>query len=130
MNDNIDEFGDVPPPPPPEPTSKKRIPGFAEDIDTDKDEKDKKNKPARTQWALAGPDTYIATGTTRPTLISGVYSISESRGEPLFIQKDINVDDLMEFPDSKSDKIFLKEHSYTGNCSGDCSSMKDYVDIV
>jgi len=103
MNE-IDDFGDDLIPPPPR-DNKKGIPGFSND---EKDDDKKKEKSARTQWALVGTGTHIATGDTKPSLKSGVYSIGESRGEPIFVEKQVNVDDLMEFPDSKSDKI-LKE---------------------
>lgn len=64
----------------------------------------------RVQWSIAGPNTWVSTGKTQRILDSGMYDIDSDRGEPLFIKKDINVDDYLMFPDSKSDNI-LKEIS-------------------
>lgn len=63
---------------------------------------------SRCQWAKAGPTSFKAVGKTQKTLVSGVYSIFSDNGDPVFEKSDVNVDSLIEFPDSKTDKI-LKE---------------------
>lgn len=63
---------------------------------------------SRTQWAKVGATSFKAVGKTQKILVSGVYVIKSDNGEPIFEKSDVNVDSLIEFPDSKTDKI-LKE---------------------
>lgn len=72
---------------------------------------DSKTKPfTRVQWSKNDHDSYVGVGCTQKTLEPGVYDIKMDRstGEAIFVRKQLSIDDLLNFPDSKSCKI-LKE---------------------
>jgi SpoVK/Ycf46/Vps4 family AAA+-type ATPase len=69
---------------------------------------EKKGAKGFCQWTETEPSTFMAVGKTTATLTSGVYAIDQDRGTPIFIQKDVKVDDLIEFPNSKSDRILTE----------------------
>lgn len=77
-------------------------------VPNDDPREDQKNPKGYCQWTEASPGTFMAVGRTVPTLVSGVYAIDQDRGTPIFIQREMNVDDLIEFPDSKSDRILTE----------------------
>ena len=62
----------------------------------------------RVQWAKNGPTSFKSVGKTIKSIPSGVYNILNINGETIFDKNQINVDLLIDFPDSKTDKI-LKE---------------------
>ena len=78
------------------------------DMDRDNDDKDLFYKVKKSQWALCGPGEFLAIQKTQKSLSDGVYRIKMVNGEIVFYKTEINVDDLLTFPDSMSDKI-LKE---------------------
>ena len=65
-------------------------------------------KATKTQWALCGTEEYVGIQKTQKTLHSGVYRPMHRNGEVILCRTNINVDDLIEFPDSISDGI-IKE---------------------
>lgn len=71
--------------------------------------KEKKQREASIcQWSLCGPNTFCGVGDTQEILEPGVYSITASQGVSRFVKKDINIDALIEFPDSKADGILTE----------------------
>lgn len=104
MND-LDNFGiDVPKLPAPTPLDDVSLDGEGKKARKEEDD----SRPTIVQWSSHGPNTSIGVGRTYPTLEPGVYTPSNDRGTPIFIKREINVDEFLEFPDSKSDAI-LKE---------------------
>jgi len=75
---------------------------------SNKKNKNIKDKSKWNQWAYAGPDIFSPVGSTSPKLPRGIYSVVITQQGVLFMKKTICVDDLLSFPDSVSDKI-LKE---------------------
>lgn len=72
----------------------------------EKDKEDLLNSVTLVQWAVCGPHTYKPVSSTFETLESGVYNIHVSQYHGIIYEKkDICVDDLLRFPDSKSDQI-------------------------
>jgi SpoVK/Ycf46/Vps4 family AAA+-type ATPase len=67
-------------------------------------------KPTKTQWALCGTEEYVGIQKTQKTLHSGVYRPTSRNGEIILYRTNVNVDELIEFPDSISDNI-IKEIS-------------------
>jgi AAA+ superfamily predicted ATPase len=65
-------------------------------------------KVKRVQWSQVGPGQFVGCGRTLEKLYPQIYSIGELRGEALFINRNTTVDELMEFPDSKTDKIITE----------------------
>lgn len=65
-------------------------------------------KVSKTQWAICGSGEFTGIQKTQKTLTSGVYRVKLRNGEVIMSKADINVDSLLEFPNSLTDKI-LKE---------------------
>jgi hypothetical protein len=65
-------------------------------------------KVSKTQWAHCGSGEFTGIQKTQKTLSPGVYRAKIRNGEIIVCKTGINVDDLIEFPESVSDKI-LKE---------------------
>jgi SpoVK/Ycf46/Vps4 family AAA+-type ATPase len=65
-------------------------------------------RPQKTQWALCGTEEYVGIQKTQQTLNAGVYRVMVRNGEFILYRTNVNVDDLLEFPDSVSDSI-IKE---------------------
>lgn len=76
-------------------------------LDIEEGMEDEKGKSKLSQWSQFGHDSYIAVGNTFKKLKSGVYDIETDRqsGQSVFVEKHISVDDVLNFPDSKCDKI-------------------------
>ncbi len=65
------------------------------------------------QWKVATPGVYEACGTTHPRLPAGAYGCSLNQyGEPQFLVKDLQVDDLIDFADSLPAKILAEIDSF------------------
>lgn len=62
-------------------------------------------KVSKSQWAICGSGEYTGIQKTQKSLDPGVYRVRVRNGETILCQADINVDDLLEFPDSVSDNI-------------------------
>jgi SpoVK/Ycf46/Vps4 family AAA+-type ATPase len=58
-----------------------------------------------TQWALVKAATYAAVPPSLTKLPSGFYNIDYIQEQPVFIKKDVKVDDLMRFTNSIPDKV-------------------------
>ena len=71
-------------------------------------------KVSKTQWAICGSGEFTGIQKTQKTLASGVYRINIRNGEIIFCKADINVDDLLEFPDSISDQILGEIEGFWG----------------
>jgi hypothetical protein len=65
-------------------------------------------KVSKSQWAVCGSSEFTGIQKTQKSLTAGVYRVKLRNGEVVMCKADINVDDLLEFPDSLSDTI-LKE---------------------
>jgi hypothetical protein len=78
---------------------------------TDKDH----NSTTLVQWANCGPNTFKPVSNTFDTLDRGVYSVSVSQYHGLmFTQNTINVDELLRFPDSVSERILSEITTFWG----------------
>lgn len=100
---DLSEFGDAPKVSAPSSTPPLKASPTKPD-----DAKEEKEPKGRCQWASKGPKAFTACGRTFQALKKGVYGVENDRGEPFFVQKDINVDGLYEFPDSQADKILAE----------------------
>lgn len=88
------------------PRGGKNRPTTVESPKADRDKEDLLNSVTLVQWAVCGPHTYKPVSSTFETLESGVYNIHVSQYHGIIYErKNICVDDLLRFPDSKSDKI-------------------------
>lgn len=58
-----------------------------------------------TQWSSYGNGTFYSVGVTQKTMPPGVYQIADNKGQIIYIKQDIQVDDLMEFPNSAAAEI-------------------------
>ncbi|NBQ69785.1 MAG: ATP-binding protein [Nitrosomonadaceae bacterium] len=98
---NMDEFGTAPPvlaansrsnEAPPQPTS------AGEDKDM--------GKITPTQWTLVQPDTYVCIPNSVKKLPAGMYHVVPQRNGGIMYEKQhINIDELLDFPDSQINKI-------------------------
>jgi hypothetical protein len=67
------------------------------------------NSTTLVQWANCGPNTFKPVSNTFAMLDRGVYSVSVSQYHGLmFTQNTINIDELLRFPDSLSEKILAE----------------------
>src|SRR5205814_3984200 len=71
--------------------------------------KDDEMRAKCVQWTWEG-DGYSAVPHTYKNVDAGLYAIEPRPGRIVFLPKEIKIDDLLRFPDSKADKI-LKEIS-------------------
>lgn len=71
----------------------------------DADGRDLFFKVKKSQWALCGPGEFLPIQNTQKSLTEGVYRLKMVNGEIVFYKAEINVDDLLNFPDSVGDKI-------------------------
>jgi len=105
--ETLDEFGT-------RTNSNKRIVKCVDSNDSDlverSDKADIENKVSRDykQWSLCGPSAYMAIGNTIKILKSRVFELKSTERGILFSEKNISVDDLIQFVDSKSDKILTE----------------------
>lgn len=76
--------------------------GLFDDADADKDLFFKVKK---SQWALCGPGEFLAIQKTQKCLTDGVYRIKSVNNDIVFYKTEINIDDLLTFPDSVGDNI-------------------------
>lgn len=76
--------------------------------ETASDQAEPKVKSSRVQWSKVGPTSYASAGETIKTMPVGVYTIKMVNGEPVFDKNETNVDELLDFPDSKTDKILTE----------------------
>lgn len=60
------------------------------------------------QWAIAGPNKFLAIGDTYPTLKPGVYCMFDTSHGMIFEQINVCVDEFLEFPNSKSGSILAE----------------------
>jgi uncharacterized protein YehS (DUF1456 family) len=65
-----------------------------------------------TQWTNSGPGVFTAIPPSFPKLVPGVYTVDSVRGKIMYHRKEINIDDLLQFPDSQSDKILTEITSF------------------
>jgi SpoVK/Ycf46/Vps4 family AAA+-type ATPase len=65
-------------------------------------------KVRKSQWAYCGPNEFVSIQKTRKTLESGVFRIKVKNNEIIIYKTEINVDDLLEFPDSLSNTILTE----------------------
>lgn len=70
-----------------------------------KEEEEKDSFTTLNQWSLIGPNTFMATGPTLKTLKPGMYTIKMVNGNPLFVQREIMVDELLQFPETIYSKV-------------------------
>ena len=68
----------------------------------------KREKFGNTQWTANEAGVFVAVPSTRAQLPAGVYTVLIRNGVTLFVKQDLVVDDLMKFPDSKSDEILTE----------------------
>jgi hypothetical protein len=86
----------------------KSRPESPESVPTGADSKDH-NSTKLVQWANCGPSTFKPVSNTFEMLDRGVYSVSISQYHGLmFTQNTINVDELLRFPDSVSERILAE----------------------
>ena len=71
-------------------------------------DEDDKPMTRRVQWGAHSFGEWVGVGSTQPKLKAGVYRIQSVRNDYVFAVQCVNVDSLMEFPDSKTDTL-LKE---------------------
>jgi hypothetical protein len=58
------------------------------------------------QWTLNGPNTFRSCGRTLAELPAGAYTcFADNCGTPLYQRRDLQVDDLIDFPDSLSSRV-------------------------
>lgn len=98
----LDDFGTETAIPTPSKASRVRDTMFGNPNDDDEGEMFKGNK---SQWAICGSGQFMGIQKTQKTLTPGVYKTKIRNEEVVMCKADINVDSLMEFPNSASDKI-------------------------
>jgi len=63
-------------------------------------------KMVPTQWTMAGPNAFVCVPNSVKTLPAGLYNVQPQRnGGVMFEKQQLQIDELMDFPDSKIDKI-------------------------
>lgn len=79
-------------------------------------EKKKEEPPSTlTQWASAGPNKFIAVGSTEGQLEPGLYHIEwDNNGNPVFCLDKNNVDGLLRFEDSQAETIMAEIAAFWG----------------
>jgi len=75
-------------------------------------ELEEENRLKRSQWALVSSNTYLACASTITKLNSGVYSFECGQNGILFVKNPINVDDLIDFPDSVYDRVINEVETF------------------
>jgi hypothetical protein len=73
--------------------------------DDDDDDDGELFKVSKSQWAICGSGEFTGIQRTQKTLTPGVYKAKLRNGEVIMCKSEINVDSLLEFPNSVSDKI-------------------------
>lgn len=107
----LEDFGTNTPPPPParSRSSLAHNSVFGNDSDDDNGEMFKGNK---SQWAVCGSGQFLGIQRTQKTLTAGVYKAKIRNEEVVMCKADINVDALMEFPNSITDKILTEINDF------------------
>lgn len=72
-------------------------------MESDKKEKKESNNPS--QWACYPENEFAAVGRTTKILPNGLYTVDSDNRGIVFKKKEINVDDLIHFPNSLGDRI-------------------------
>lgn len=103
----LEDFGTAIPAP--SKASRARGAIFGNSDDDDIGEMFKGNK---SQWAICGSGQFIGIQKTQKTLTPGVYKAKIRNEEVVMCKSDINVDSLMEFPNSASDKILSEINGF------------------
>lgn len=75
------------------------------DVPTSKAKKTEGLTIEKVQWSNLTPKIFIPVGHTSKPLPAGIYTITYADGNYLFMAGETFVDDLISFPDSKSDEI-------------------------
>src|ERR1043165_2433634 len=82
-----------------------------------KPDRDEEMRAKCVQWTWEG-DGYSSVPHTYKTIEPGLYALEPRPGRMVFMPKDVKIDDLLRFPDSKSDRIlneiteFWNRHDY------------------
>jgi hypothetical protein len=76
------------------------------------EKKRESDKLKKTQWAITGSGVYTACATTEKKLPSGAYSIQVSESGYFFVDNPLNIDDLIDFPDSVFDKVIQEVEGF------------------
>jgi AAA+ superfamily predicted ATPase len=71
-----------------------------------------KDRPGNVQWTTLVGNSFLGCAKTNKTLKSGVYTITEFKGQPLFVKQDVVVDDLLRFQDSLANKILAEINQF------------------
>ena len=106
---SLKEFGTAPKPI----NNRIRIP-ISSDISESSGEK-RKDTGDVCQWVLGANGNFMAAPATAPTLPPGAYSVAHASDGIHIIRKDISVDSLLDFPDSKQDKIMQEIQTFWDN---------------
>jgi GTPase SAR1 family protein len=81
----------------------------------DDNEKEKLDIITPNQWTYIGKDSLVTCTSTEKTLRPGYYEIGQSQGgQIVFKKREILTDDLIDFPDSLSDKILQEIIKFWG----------------
>lgn len=73
--------------------------------DSRSDNKEKNGHISLTQWTKVAYNAYIATSKTYKKLPDGFYNLSSQNGIPIFSYRELNVDELISFPNSSYETI-------------------------
>jgi len=66
------------------------------------------------QWSIVGKDDFVATSSTQKKLPAGLYTFGRSEIGWHFLKREINIDEILRFPDSVADQVVSEiEHFWT-----------------
>ena len=114
MKNNLEEFGTEVGEPQTASEPRRSARDITEEFEENVEKVGGRQTYSNTQWTAKEAGVFVAVPSTRTKLPAGVYNVQVKNNIPVFVEQDLVVDDLMQFPDSLSDKIFSEINDFWG----------------